>query len=82
LSSTWLAFLEAVPANSVGNLLIKAFAQKTTDGSIADLSPRFILGAAFFGFNLIIYGKALRGLVLNVACPIVYSVIAISIQAA
>jgi nucleoside-diphosphate-sugar epimerase/multidrug transporter EmrE-like cation transporter len=71
VSGAWFAFFGAIAANSVGNLLIKVFSDKTPDASLAAyLSPWFVAGAAFFGLYLVFYSKALRGFEQNVAYPI------------
>lgn len=71
MSDAWFALFAAIVTNSIGNLLIKVFSQKTSDASlVAHLSPWFVAGTAFFGLNLIFYGKALRGLAQNVAYPV------------
>jgi multidrug transporter EmrE-like cation transporter len=71
MASAWMYLLLAIAGNAIGNLLLKLFSQKTVDASIITyLSPWFIAGNIFFFFNLIFYGKALRGLAQNVAYPV------------
>ncbi len=71
LTSAWVALLLAIVGNSLGNLFLKIFSQKTDDASLSYLlSPWFIAGNIFFFFNLIFYGKALRGLAQHIAYPV------------
>ncbi len=70
----WLTLIIAIAANALGNLMLKVFSQKTEDGSLAAyLSPWFVAGNIFFFVNLILYGKALRGLAQNIAYPVMVS---------
>ncbi len=70
----WTLLTFAIAANALGNLMLKVFSQRTEDGSfLAYLSPWFIAGTLFFFVNLILYGKALRGLAQNIAYPVMVS---------
>lgn len=70
MSETWLIFFAAVAANSAGNLFAKIFSQKMEGGSLGVyLSPWFLAGASLFGLGFALYCKALTGLALNVAYP-------------
>lgn len=70
----WLFLVLAIAANALGNIMLKVFSQQTADGSVAAyLSPWFVVGNLFFFVNLILYGKALRGLPQNVVYPVMVS---------
>ena len=74
MAHCWLTLLLAIVANALGNLMLKVFSQRTVDASLAIyLSPWFILGNIFFFVNLILYGKALRGIPQNIAYPVMVS---------
>jgi multidrug transporter EmrE-like cation transporter len=83
LTSAWLSLLMAIVGNSIGNLLLKVFSQKTDGDSIASFfSPWFIAGNLFFFVNLIFYGKALRGLAQHVAYPVMVGATVLFVMAA
>ncbi len=67
----WLALAAAILFNTLGNFFIKRFSVATEVQGVLDyLSPSFVLGLAFFGLNLVLYARALTGIPLALAYPI------------
>jgi len=73
----------AIAANALGNLMLKVFSQRADDDSLlAYLSPWLVAGNIFFFVNLILYGRALRGLAQNIAYPVMVSGTVLIVMAA
>ena len=71
-----------IAANALGNLMLKVFSQRADDDSLlAYLSPWLVAGNIFF-VNLILYGRALRGLAQNIAYPVMVSGTVLIVMAA
>ncbi len=83
MSNSWLFLIIAIVGNSLGNLFLKIFSQKTDDASLLSfLSPWFIAGNIFFFFNLVFYGKALHGLAQHIAYPVMVGATVLFVMAA
>ena len=83
MAQHWLMLTLAIAANALGNLMLKVFSQRTDDDSLLTyISPWFVAGNIFFFVNLILYGKALRGLAQNIAYPVMVSGTVLIVMAA
>lgn len=83
MSGTWTIFFAAIAANSAGNLFAKMFARKIEGASaVAYLSPWFLVGASLFGLGFVLYCKALTGLALHVAYPMLVGTSIVIVMAA
>jgi len=79
----WLLLILAIVFNSAGNILIKKFSKNVIVSSpLSYANVYFIAGLLCFGINVILYAKALEGLPLGTAYPILVGLSIIIVSAA
>jgi multidrug transporter EmrE-like cation transporter len=75
LASGWLLLLFAAVANAAANLLLKRSATGGTGEGVAQyLTSYFLVGVALFAVNVLLYAKALQGIAVSIAYPILVGV--------